>query len=102
MPMKVYAEDLAKLEDDLENVERELAEHLAKPKIIRRLLTGKIEALQQRKVALGWKVAEAREHVQADATSAALYERQLADRKREKEAEEERKRREQQQGSEPE
>lgn len=74
MPMKVYAEDLEKLEDELENVESELAEHRAKPLIIRRLLKSKIQGLEQRAYQLSQAVSSAQEHVRADETSAALYE----------------------------
>lgn len=84
MPKQVYAEDLEKLEDELESVEGELAEHRAKPKIIRRLLQGKIEALEKRAHDLGWQMRDARAQVQNDPTSSTIYEDRYADRQEQK------------------
>lgn len=84
MPQQVYAEDLEKLEDELHNVHEELAEHRAKPKIIRRLLQGKIESLEKRSHDLGWEMRAARDQVQNDLTSSAIYESRYADRQEQK------------------
>lgn len=83
---EIYAEDLVKLEKELEVLEKERAAWKAASPLMRRLKKDRIESLDRRIYEVGMAVVSTKEHVFKNPTSVALYETITA-RQREEDAE---------------
>ena len=83
---EVYAEDLVKLEKELEVLEKERAAWKAASPLMRRLKKSHLEGLDRRIYNVGMAVVSTKEHVFKNPTSVAQYEA-IRTRQREDEAE---------------
>lgn len=85
MPLKIYAEDLHKMEEKLEKMEQERAHFEKSSPLMRRVLKHRMADLDNEISALIWEIQAAREHVRDDPESSEQYERLLAQKKQERE-----------------